>query len=155
MGCLFGNYLRNLQEYGELGAAKKIFNRYFSYAVALGVAEDMLDYADRLGWEPPSLDAGAGPYPSSSTRRFPDPVGNMAGADGRPQRLPGRGIVPGSLRVPVAEPGRRIIWRACPATGSSLSPACRQGWAHSLPPPPAMAAAAPRSASRVSRRSAR
>ena len=34
---LFGNYLRNLQEYGELGAAKEIFNRYFSYAVALGV----------------------------------------------------------------------------------------------------------------------
>ena len=117
---LFGNYLRNLQEYGELGAAKEIFNRYFSYAVALGVAEDMLDDADRLGWEPPRWMPA--PVPTLfNNRRFPDPARTVAGADGRPQQLPGGGLPTVAAGVPVAEPGRPSLAGMSGQLGSSLS----------------------------------
>jgi hypothetical protein len=110
-----------LQEYGELGAAKEIFNRYFSYAVALGVAEDMLDDADRLGWEPPRWMPAPAPT-LFDNRRFPDPARTVAGADGRPQQLPGgSGLSPVAAGTPAAEPRRPSLAGMSGQLGSSLS----------------------------------
>ena len=45
----FRNYLANIKEYGDLGAAQAILDRHFAYAVALGVENVVLAQAEALG----------------------------------------------------------------------------------------------------------
>ena len=45
----FKNYLADLETYGNLAAAQQILQRYFSYAVALGVEQDVLAYSSAIG----------------------------------------------------------------------------------------------------------
>src|SRR5690606_16144040 len=45
----FKTYLLNIKEYGDLAAAQEIIDRYFGYAVALGVEEVVLAQATEMG----------------------------------------------------------------------------------------------------------
>ncbi|MCX6050386.1 MAG: DUF2207 domain-containing protein, partial [Chloroflexi bacterium] len=49
----FRNYLRNLKQYGNVTEAQTILDRYFAYAVALGVEDVVLQQADELGGQIP------------------------------------------------------------------------------------------------------
>lgn len=50
----FRTYLLDIRQYGDHGAAQAIMERYFAYAVALGVADQVLKQAGALNTPPPS-----------------------------------------------------------------------------------------------------
>jgi hypothetical protein len=49
----FKTYLQNIKKYGDLAAAQEILDRYFGYAVALGVENVVLAQASDMGSQPP------------------------------------------------------------------------------------------------------
>ncbi|MCB9160639.1 MAG: DUF2207 domain-containing protein [Caldilineaceae bacterium] len=123
----FRTYLLEIEQYGDHGAAQAILERYFHYAVALGVAEEVLKQAAALdasppAWMPipPALPHGGGPV-------VRPPTGSPG--DGPP---PGRRAVHserGGLwrRARAASPARAGRDRRCRP--------CRPRWAHPWPRP--------------------
>ncbi|MCB0047241.1 MAG: DUF2207 domain-containing protein [Caldilineaceae bacterium] len=68
----FKNYLLNIKEYGDHGAAQAIMDRYFAYAVALGVEEQVMSQAAALDAKPPAWMATPAPGASSLPRPHAD-----------------------------------------------------------------------------------
>ena len=82
----FKTYLLDIKKYGDLGAAQEILDRYFGYAVALGVENVVLAQASNLGglrpvWMPNVHDS----YSSTPSR---DPIRQSRGAEPRIGRSP-------------------------------------------------------------------
>ena len=116
----FKNYLADLRKYGDHGAARKIMERYFAYAVALGVEEIVLAQAvhtvpRRPAWlAPPPTATQSGQ--SQALNQLPDA---QTGAHLTPQ-APSSGVRPPIVRRVHPAPGLAGMSRAL---GASLSQA--------------------------------
>jgi hypothetical protein len=112
----FKTYLLDIKKYGDLGAAQEILDRYFGYAVALGVENVVLAQASELGglrplWMPNLND----PYPSTRSR---DPLRQPRGGEPRIGRAPGT-----RASIPRVLPNRPTLSGMSAQLGDSLSQA--------------------------------
>lgn len=119
----FKAYLQDLKRYGDQAAAQDILDRYFAYAVALGVENVVLEQAEALGgrrpvWMPMPGDPLGRPWQG---RRPRQPVGRLP-SDRRtapaPLPLPG-GI--GGAGAPVAEGERPSLSGMSRSMGAGLA----------------------------------
>lgn len=91
----FKNYLVDLRQYGDQAAAQEILDRYFGYAVALGVEQVVLAQAESLGAGGPVWM----PLPTSGPASTSTPTSTSPSAQGWPPRpRPDLGSVLGAPR---------------------------------------------------------
>jgi len=120
----FRNYLLNLKEYGDLGAAQEIVDRYFAYAVALGTEKVVLAQAESMGAHlPPWI-----PVPTHHPYNFPSNTGSSGsepsawqGGEMEPRPLGQPMPAPVAASQPQASQPRPSLTGMSAAMGESLS----------------------------------
>ncbi|MCC6169730.1 MAG: DUF2207 domain-containing protein [Caldilineaceae bacterium] len=114
----FKNYLADLRQYGDQAAAQEILDRYFGYAVALGVEQVVLAQAESLGaggpvWMPLPTSAPTSSSAPSSSQQWP--------ARPRPRPRPNLGSILGTPRPrPTAPRPRPTLAGMSERLGGSL-----------------------------------
>lgn len=112
----FRAYLQDLKKYGDQADAQDILDRYFAYAVALGVENVVLEQAEELGgrrpvWMPMPSDPLGRPWPRQSSRQ----------ATGRPVAGRRPAPLPGGASAPRAEGERPTLSGMSHSMGAGLS----------------------------------